>query len=258
MGKLEVVPESEQIKRLKAVAKEHFDIIINAAALTSTNSLRIGYHAYRMKEQKLFGVLGFADENEAREAAGVGESTWYANIRLAEAFKDVTEERFIKMKQANAKALADLPESKRTSTQWLRAAETDKIKKFAEKIDQEMGTKARPSDGKEPSTSWKIDMPASRKTVIEEKVKEYAQAHGIEGGDIGKVIEVMCVETTGGVTLIGSITNALQRIKNVKEVTKSGLSADEALVKVEEELDQMVLDFQAALTQASQREDVAA
>ena len=104
---LALISETEEIKRRKAVAKEHFDAIKEAGALHSTTSMRIGYHAYRLKAENLFGVLGFADENEARVAAGVGESTWYANIRLAEQFKDLPEKRFVAMKQANAKALAE-------------------------------------------------------------------------------------------------------------------------------------------------------
>jgi hypothetical protein len=249
MGKLEIVPEAEQVKKLKATAKEHFDAIVSASALTSTNSLRIGYHAYRLKTESLFGVLGFADETEAREAAGVGASTWFANIRLAEAFKDVPEEKFVKMKQANAQALADLPESKRCSSQWLRMAETSKIKDFAAKVDEEMNGKAKPSDSREGSTSMKLSMPTSRKRVIEEKVKEFAETHGLDPADTGKALEVMCVEATEGATLIGAVTTALQRVKGAKATIHSGISADEALVKVEAELDGMILDFQAALAQ---------
>ena len=253
---LALISETEEIKRRKAVAKEHFDAIKEAGALHSTTSMRIGYHAYRLKAENLFGVLGFADENEARVAAGVGESTWYANIRLAEQFKDLPEKRFVAMKQANAKALADLPESKRMSTEWVRMAETMKCDEFAARVDTEMEGKARPSDGRERSTSMKLDMPASRKAVIEEKVKEFAESHGVDAGDTGHIFELMCVETTDGVTLVGAITNALQQIKAAKEILRGELSAEEALLKVEGMLDEIVLGFSAALEQAAP--DVAA
>lgn len=249
---LAVVPESQTIKQLKASAKEHFDAIVSASALTSTNSLRIGYHAYRLKTENLFGVLGFGNEDEAREAAGVGQSTWYANIRLAEAFKSVPEARFTAMKQANAVALSDLPESKRFSAQWLKDATHKSMKEFKEMVDMEMHGRARSSDGRERSTSMKLDMPASRKAVIEEKVKEFAASHGIESGDVGKVFEIMAVESTGGATFTGAIANATQHVKNAKEAIHSGLSADEALVKVEAELDAMILEFEAALVQKTE------
>jgi hypothetical protein len=253
----QIVPEAKEIKRLKMVAKEHFDAIVSASALTSTNSLRIGYHAFRLKQENLFGVLGFADESEAREAAGVGASTWYENIRLAEAFKDVQEAKFVAMKQANAKALADMPESMRNDSQWLKDASHKSIKDFAAMVDEAMAGKARASDSKEASTAIKLSMPTSRKKVIEVKAKEYAVAHGIKPDDMGKIFESMCVETTGGATLSGAIANAVQRVKAMKEMVHSGISADEALVKVEAELDEMVLDFNAALEQVLPQERAA-
>lgn len=249
-----LVDDKEQVKAMKAEAKEHWDIIVKASGLTSVSSMQIGYHARYMKEKKLFQVLGFENENDAREAAGVGESTWYENIRLAEAFKDVPEKRFVAMKQSNAKALADMPESKRNDTHWLRMAETMKFKDFSAKIDEAMEGRARASDTKEASTSLKISMPASRKKVIEERTKEFAKIHGMEAGDVGKVLEVMSLEMTEGKTLIGSITNAVQRVKLLKEFIKSGASAEEIVTKAEAELDAMVLEFNEALQQASQRQ----
>lgn len=254
MSEVEQMSESEEIKRRKAEAQKHFNIIKRSQLNASVSSLRIGYHAYRLKVEGLFGALGFQNESEAREAAGVGQSTWYENIRLAEAFKDVDEERFVAMKQANAKALANLPESQRTSTEWLRMAEVEKIEEFAVKCDQAMNGKTKASDGKEPSTStMKLVMPASRKAVIEGGIRQFAEAHGLSADDPGKVVELMAVETTGSQTLLGSITTTLQRIAGLREFMKSGVSADEVLGRVEKELDDMVLDFQSALEQAAQR-----
>ena len=55
--------------------------------MESVSSMRIGWHAAYLKKNDLFGILGFKTESEARQAAGVGKSTWYVNIRLAEAFE---------------------------------------------------------------------------------------------------------------------------------------------------------------------------
>lgn len=242
-----MVSEAEQIKKIKAEAKQHWDAIKEASVANSRSSMMIGFHAYRMKKDNLFQAIGFADENEARIAADVGESTWYANIRLAEQFKELPEKQFVSMKQANAKALADLPDSKRLSTEWIRQAAVDKIEVFAAKCDHEMNGKAKPSDTKERSTTLKLSVPASRKTVIEEKAKLYAEQHGIEPGDPGKAIEMALVESTDGMTLINAITNAIQRVKTCNEIIFGEYSAGEALAKVKEELDAMVMDFDAAL-----------
>jgi hypothetical protein len=243
---------------MKKEATQHFDAIKKAAALESTSSLRIGYHALRLKDKNLWGILGFADETEARLAAGVKDSTWYSVIRLAEDFRELPEAQFVGMKLSNAKALSDLPESKRLDKQWISYATDEPIRDFAKRVDEEMNGKARPSDTKERSVKMSIDMPASRKAVIEEKVKEFAEAHGIESGDVGKVIEVSLVENTERVTLVGAIANAGQHIKRALEVVHSGLSADEALEKVTAILGEMALEFEAALDQATNGAEEAA
>jgi hypothetical protein len=255
MAQLEVVKDSAAVAKLKAKAQQHFNAIKKAGVMESTNSLRIGWNAFRLKEENLFGALGFETETEAREAAGVGSSTWYSTIRLAEAFYKLSEADFTSMRLTNAQALADMPESKRFDKQWVLDAAEKSIKEFAAMVDEAMNGKARASDTKESQTSLKIGMTKSRRTVIETKVKEFAKAHGIKADDMGKVIEVMCVETTGQATMSGAIANAIQRIKRVKKLAHSSeLSADEALVRIETEMDEMVLEFNAALEQVKHQE----
>jgi hypothetical protein len=241
--------EAEEIKELKASAKLHYDAIKEASAAGSRSSMMIGYHAYRLKVEGLFGTLGFATEDEAREEAEVGESTWYANIRLAEQFKELSEKKFVAMKQANAKALADMPESARFDPQWVKDASHQKIKVFKARVDEAMNGKAKASDGKERSTSMKVSMPASRQLVIEEKAKEFAESHGIEPGDVGKAIEMALVEATEGETLIGAIGTAVQHMKSIKDLIRSNLSADEVLVQVNAIVDEVIMDFDHALSQ---------
>src|ERR1700678_1249400 len=100
-------PVSEEAENRKAEAKKHWSTITKSGGLVSVNSLRIGFHAAILKKENLFGLLGFENEKEAQESSGVGDSTWYAMIRLAEQFNGVAEDMFVGMRQANAKALAD-------------------------------------------------------------------------------------------------------------------------------------------------------
>jgi hypothetical protein len=251
---LNELPDSKQAAKVaaerKAEAKQHFDIIKENAGVNSSSSMRIGWHAHYLKKNSLFGILGFEDEDEARKAAGVGESTWYANIRLAEAFQGITEAQFVSMKQANAKALSDLPESKRMSRDWIRMAGSVKIEEFADKCDEEMTGKAKPSDGKERSKVLSMPVPASRKKVIQEGLEEYAESIGIPKSDTGRALEMLVVEKTGQATLIQAITNANQHIKEAMGLKKSGLSADELLEKVYGILGDIALEFSAALDAA--------
>lgn len=241
-------PVSEEAENRKKEAKKHFDAIRKSGGLVQVNSLRIGFHAYALKRDNMFGILGFDDEDAARDAAGVGESTWYANIRLAEQFNGVSEELFCAMKQANAKALADLPESKRLTEYWVRMAAQDSLKDFAEKVDKEMEGKARASDGKEASSSLKVSMPVSRKNVIEMKLKQVAEEMGEQ--DQGRALELLLVERTEGVSLIGAITKAVTQIAEIKKLGETGLSAAEVLEKTHAALDSIVETFREALEAA--------
>lgn len=245
-GESVLVPVSEEAANRKREAKKHFEIICKSGGLVSVNSMRIGFHAHALKKDNLFGILGFEDENQAREAAGVGESTWYANIRLAEQFNGVAEELFCAMKQANAKALADLPESKRLTEYWLRRAATEPLTKFAEAIDSEMNGKSRASDGKEGTVAKTFKMPKSRKKAVEQGLLEYGKQVGTEG-DESRTLELMVAEKSGTPSLIAAIRNAVERLKKIKELCESGLSSDEVLSQAIILNEESILEFAAAL-----------
>jgi len=250
--------EEQEIKMRKDEAAFHYKQIKQASVLQSRNSLRIGFHALALKEKNLWGILGFRDESEAREAAQVGESTWFSTIRLAECFKGVPEELFAAMRLTNAKALSDLPDVKRQDRDWLKAAADDSLKEFQAKVDLEMNGKTKDSDSKEVIRTFKTTMPESQMKSVERGIKEYAVSVGIDPANTGKVLETMVAEHTGGAGLIGTITTAVQRVKAAKEVIHSGRSLEEVVEQVEKMLDEVVIDFAAALEQASQRQSEAA
>jgi hypothetical protein len=239
-------PVSEEAENRKAEAKKHWSAITKAGGLVSVNSLRIGYHAYALKKDSLFGILGFENEKQAQEASGVGDSTWFAMIRLAEQFNTVTEGLFCEMKQANAKALADLPESKRLTEYWLRRAATDSMDTFAALIEAELDGHAKASDGKERTVSYSVKMPKSRRNSVQSGLLEYAKTVGVDG-DESRALELLVAEKTGTPSLIGTITSAVQKLKQVKEWCESGLSSDEVLAKVVVLNEEMILEFAAAL-----------
>jgi hypothetical protein len=250
--------EEQEIRSRKEEAQFHWKQISQAAVLQSRNSLRLGFHAYQMKKKGLWGMIGLRDESEAREKAGVSESGWYANIRLAETFDGLPEELFVQMKNANAKVLADLPDAKRLDRDWVGWATTESMKVFQERVDLEMNGKTKASEGREPIHSFKTTMPASQKKSVEAGIKQYAVSVGLDPANTGKVLETAMVELNQGAGLIGAITTAVQKVKSAKEVIHSGRSLEEVVEAVEKVLDEVVLDFAAALEQASQRGSEAA
>ena len=51
--------EEREIRSRKEEAVYHFKQIKQASVLQSRNSLRIGYHAFALKEKNLWGLLGY-------------------------------------------------------------------------------------------------------------------------------------------------------------------------------------------------------
>jgi hypothetical protein len=68
----------------------------------------------------------------------------------------------------------------------------------------------------------------------------------------------MVVEQSEGKTLIGAIIGAIQSLKRAKDVADSGLSVEEALEKVLEINDAIILEFSEVLSQAEQKNSIAA
>ena len=246
-------PVSEEAETRKQEAKTHWGAIKKSGGLVSVNSLRIGFHAAILKREGMFGILGFENEKEAQEASGVGDSTWFAMIRLAEQFNGVSEELFCGMRQANAKALANLPESKRLTEYWLRRAATDSMDTFAALIDSELDGKAKDSDGKERTVSFAVKMSKSQKKAVEPGLQEISKELGCEG-NVAKTLELMVAERRDSVSLVGTISKAIDRIAGIKKLGDSGLSAAEVLEKAYAGLDEIVEEFRTALHSAQNLE----
>jgi acetolactate synthase small subunit len=255
MSNLQEIPQPQGAEERKKIATEHFEAIKSASGPHSRSSLVIGYHGNCLKKANLFGILGFATEEETRQAADVGKATWYNTLSIASAFEGLPMELFIAMKLVNAQAAVDLPDSKRLDRDWVTKAAELTEKQFAKLVDEALNGKARASDGKERTATLKVDMPASRKVVIEAKVKEFAEAHDMEPSDTGKVIEAMAVEATGGKTMLDAILHAVQRGQKIKELCESGLSSDEVLAQVIVLNEEMILEMGELLEVKGKSED---
>jgi len=249
---LHELPSEDESKQIaedrKADAKKRYQKIKKSGEQEATSSMSIGWNVCYMRVHGLWGMLGFSSEEEARLASPVCRTTWYTNARLAEAFPGIDEEQFTSMKLTNAQALANLPESKRLSREWIREAGSDSIEKFAEKCDIALNGKSTASDGKERGTVLKMPMPMSSKTVIEAGLKEYAEKVGIEEGNTGKALELMIAERTGQTGLIQAVATTARRLKEAKALQDSGLSVEETLVKVYELIDEAILELAASLS----------
>jgi hypothetical protein len=239
----DVLTEAESRKKL---ATKYFEKLKKAGGLSSTSSLQIGWNAHAILKDNLFQMLGFENERDVREAAEISDSGWYSNLRIAEAFDGLEEETFYSLKQANARELAKLPQSKRLSPEWITKAKKDPIKSFALQIEEELDGKATSENGKESIVSYAVKMPKSRRKAVQEGLLEISKGLGCEG-DESRTIELIVAERRGAVSLVETITNAAQRCGRIKELAESGLSSDEVLAQVIVLNEESILEFATAL-----------
>jgi DNA-binding ferritin-like protein len=80
------------------------------------------------------------------------------------------------------------------------------------------------------------------------KLKQAAEEMGEQ--DTGRALEMILVERTEGVSLIGAITQAIEKIAEIKKLGDTGLSVSEVLEKTNAELDAIVETFRQALEAA--------
>ena len=150
------------------------------------------------------------------------------------------------MKLTNAEALMDLPESKRLTEYWMRRASMDSIDTFKAVVDEEMNGKAKPSDGREKIVTFSEKMTKSQKKFVDTGLQEISKELGCEG-NVAKTIELMVAERKEGVSLVGTITKAIDQIAAIKKFGGSNLSAAEVLEKTYSGLDEIVGEFRSAL-----------
>lgn len=247
MATVLAMPDSaaEAVSR-KKLASRYFEKLRKAGGLSSTTSLQIGWNAHAILKDNLFMMLGYENEREVREAAEISDSGWYANLRIAEAFDGLEEDEFCRLKQANAKELAKLPQSKRLSKGWLDKAAKDPIKSFALQVEEELDGKATSENGKESIVNYAVKMPKSRRKAVQEGLLEISKELGCEG-DESRTLELVVAERRDGVSLVGVITAAAERCGKIKDLMESALSSDEVLSQVTILNEESILEFATAL-----------
>ena len=85
-------------------------IIRESAQALSKSSLRIGWYGYILRQNNLFGTLGFSCEKDYYESCKIGRSTWYRAVSIAESLQHLGKDAVLSMNVENARILAKVPE----------------------------------------------------------------------------------------------------------------------------------------------------
>lgn len=172
-------------------------------------SMVIGWDGYFIKRHDGWQRLGYVDEKHYRSSKGIGRSTWYKMVGLAEKFPMLSKEQFLAMTIENAEQLAVVPLSTRGDTALLQAAATLTAKEFEGELVRVAAIQQnRPVSEVYVTIKWRIKQ--AQREVIERGLEDWQQEHGID--DPGYALELMIAEYHDRPTLVGFMTEAIPRL----------------------------------------------
>ena len=172
-------------------------------------SMIIGWEGYFIKRHDGWQRLGYADEKHYRSCKGIGRSTWYKMVGLAEKFPMLDREQFLSMTIENAEQLAAAPLSARGSVPLLEAASTMTASEFEGELVRVTAIEQHKAAGEIYVTiKWRIKQ--AQREVIERGLKDWQQEHGID--DPGYALELMVTEYHDRPTLVGFMTGEITRL----------------------------------------------
>lgn len=172
-------------------------------------SMVIGWDGYFIKRHDGWQRLDYADEKHYRSSKGIGRSTWYKMVGLAEKFPMLTREQFLTMTIENAEQLAAVPLSDRDDTALLAAAATMTANEFEDELVRVAAiSQGKPIKEVYVTIKWRIKQ--AQREVIERGLKDWQQEHGID--DPGYALELMIAEYHDRLTLVGFMTGEIARL----------------------------------------------
>lgn len=214
----------EEAKKLKDEATAIFKRLLLVGKLERTSTMEIGWEARKLKEKKLFHVLGFETEDACREKLGVQRATWYRSIQIATGFQKLTKKVFLTMFSGKAWQLLDLPEDERIKPYWIKRAsdpqldEATLVAEIAMKL--EKGEIKKDATSKENRGWLKIRMYLLDIEMVEGTLDEFCRKHEL-GDDRGEALKLMLADSTdSGAGALKVIKQRLPELKATVELLK--------------------------------------
>jgi hypothetical protein len=172
----------------------------------SKRSMEIGWEGAFLRSTNAWQILGYDTEKSYRAAVGIGRSTWYKMVDLAERFQHLTKEQFISMSIENAEQLAAAPLETRKDVAMVKAASAMTVHDFESVLVLETATRENKPVG-EVYVLMKWRVKEAQREVIQRGLKDWQEEHGID--DEGYALELMVAEFRDRPTLIGFLTQSI-------------------------------------------------
>jgi hypothetical protein len=233
-----------------AMAQKSDFIIRESDVALNKRSMQIGWHGAFLKNNNLFKYVGYENEDSYKKSLKVGKSTWHRMIRLANGFPNLDEDTFLKMTADNADLLIEyISEEDRDSNYWIDLASTRTYEELEQVIIKQLGLKDH-LENKEVFVPFKMGMLEGQKDVIEQGIKEFQAAHGIESP--AKALELIVAETSGKKTLVGFLIDSLTKLRSAIDLTESDVDPESAIPRIKEILEDYITGLAESLEIAQQ------
>jgi hypothetical protein len=190
-------------------------------------SMATGWYGRKLKENDLFTHLGFASEDSCRDAAGVGESTWYAMIRIAEGMKNLKFKEFIDLKSGTASLLIKLPEEMRYSDEWIEKSKKLTKERFEAAVNKEIA-KEKNIPVEDLRVLFKLKVFEGQRTTIVQCLEYFAKEFGL-GDDMARALELLAAEHLGAPMVLKAIAQTLPDLREAVDWMKSNHSSEEII-----------------------------
>ena len=172
-------------------------------------SMEIGWDGYFIKRHDGWQLLGYEDEKHYRQSKGIGRSTWYKMIGIAERLAHLTREDFLAMTVENAEQLSVQPTEVKQNPELIAKAQTETAEGFADQLVLDTAQREnKPVDDVYVTMKWRIRQ--GQRKAIESGLEEWQRMHGID--DPGYALELMIAEFRERSTLVGFIAEAIPRL----------------------------------------------
>lgn len=198
-----------EVRPLRELVLESDRAIRQAWGKLSKRSMEIGYEGAFLKRNDAWHLLGAIDEKAYRAAVGVGRSTWYKMVGLAERFPHLTKAEFMAMSIENAEQLAAAPMETRKDAELLDAATQMTARDFeGELVRHTAKRENKPVGEVYVNMKWRIKQ--AQREVIERGLADWQHEHGID--DEGYALELMIAEFRERPTLVGFMSESITRL----------------------------------------------
>ena len=172
-------------------------------------SMEIGWDGYFIKRNNGWRLLGYEDEKQFRRSKGVGRSTWYKMVGIAERLQHLTRDEFLSMTIENAEQLSVQPGEAKRDPELILKAQSNTAEEFADALVGAAAQREQKPVGEVYVTiKWRIRQ--AQREAIERGLEDWQQEHGLD--DPGYALELMIAEYHDRPTLVGFITESIPRL----------------------------------------------